>query len=71
MALPPHRTGEQDYRCCEPHGCGPGIPFEVTDRTDFYDGLRRFQGLREGPRVEVDFESRGGRHNAREIELED
>lgn len=48
-----------------------GIPFEVTDRTDFYDGLRRFDGLREGQRVEVDFEYRGGRHIAMEIELED
>ncbi|MBD3896959.1 hypothetical protein IEI94_13970 [Halomonas sp. ML-15] len=48
-----------------------GITFEVTDRTDYDDGLHRFEDLREGQRVEVDFEYRDGRHIATEIELED
>ncbi|AXY44049.1 DUF5666 domain-containing protein [Halomonas sp. JS92-SW72] len=48
-----------------------GITFEVSDRTDYDDGLRRFEDLEVGQRVEVDFEYRDGRHIATEIELED
>ncbi|PMR72522.1 hypothetical protein C1H69_21275 [Billgrantia endophytica] len=48
-----------------------GITFEVTDSTDYDDGLSRFEDLQEGQRVEVDFDYRDGRHIATEIELED
>lgn len=48
-----------------------GINFYTTADTDYDDGLNRFEDLRVGQRVEVDFEYRGGRHIATEIELED
>lgn len=48
-----------------------GIRFEVNDRTDFDDGLKTLADLREGQRVEVDFEYRDGTHTATEVELED
>lgn len=48
-----------------------GITFHVTERTDYDDGLRTFEDLAVGQRVEVDFEYREGRHYALEIELED
>ncbi|MEF8701511.1 MAG: DUF5666 domain-containing protein [Candidatus Accumulibacter sp. UW26] len=48
-----------------------GITFYTTTDTDYDDGLNRFEDLRVGQRVEVDFEYRGGRHVATEIELED
>ena len=48
-----------------------GITFHANASTDYDDGLRRFEDLREGQRVEVDFDYRDGRHIATEIELED
>lgn len=48
-----------------------GISFHTTAATDYDDGLNRFEDLREGQRVEVDFDYREGRHVATEIELED
>ena len=48
-----------------------GIRFFATESTDYDDGLHRFSDLKEGQRVEVDFEYRDGRHFATEIELED
>lgn len=47
-----------------------GITFHATDTTDYDDGLRRFEDLREGQRVEVDFQHIDGRHIATEIELD-
>jgi cold shock CspA family protein len=43
----------------------------VTQSTDYDDGLKGFEDLREGQKVEVDFEYRDGKHFAIEIELED
>lgn len=48
-----------------------GIRFHTNDRTDYDDGLRRFEDLKEGQRVEVDFDYRDGRHIATEIELDE
>jgi hypothetical protein len=48
-----------------------GIIFLTDERTDYDDGLRRFEDLREGQRVEVEFIYRDGRHIATEIELDD
>jgi hypothetical protein len=48
-----------------------GIEFHVTDATDFDDGLKGFDGLQTGQRVEVDFQYRDGRHIATEIERDD
>lgn len=48
-----------------------GITFHTTDATDYDDGLRRFEDLRVGQKVEVDFVYRDGRHIATEIELDD
>lgn len=48
-----------------------GIRFFVTQSTDYDDGLKGFADLREGQKVEVDFEYRNGKHFATEIELED
>lgn len=48
-----------------------GITFHTTATTDYDDGLKRFEDLRVGQRVEVDFDYRDGRHIATEIELED
>ena len=48
-----------------------GITFHATASTDYDDGLRRFDDLKVGQKVEVDFQYRDGRHYATEIELED
>lgn len=48
-----------------------GITFITNDRTDYDDGLRGFEDLKVGQRVEVDFKYRDGQHIATEIELED
>lgn len=48
-----------------------GITFYTTAETDYDDGLKRFEDLRVGQRVEVDFDYRDGRHIVDEIELED
>lgn len=47
-----------------------GITFYTMPGTDFDDGLRRFEDLEVGQRVEVDFEYREGRHYATEVELD-
>ena len=46
-----------------------GIRFFVTQSTDYDDGLKGFADLKEGQKVEVDFEYRDGKHFAIEIEL--
>lgn len=48
-----------------------GIRFFVTKSTDYDDGLKQFADLKEGQKVEVDFEYRDGKHFATEIELDD
>lgn len=48
-----------------------GITFHTTAATDYDDGLQRFEDLRVGQKVEVDFVYRDGRHIATEIELDD
>ncbi|SEO55737.1 DUF5666 domain-containing protein [Aquisalimonas asiatica] len=48
-----------------------GIALETGRHTDYDDGYRRFEDLREGDRVEVEFEYRDGRHIATEIERDD
>jgi len=48
-----------------------GIRFFATPTTDYDDGLRRFDDLKTGQKVEVDFKYREGKHIAMEIELED
>lgn len=48
-----------------------GITFHVSADTDYDDGLKGFDDLKEGQRVEVDFEYRDGHHHAIEIELDD
>lgn len=48
-----------------------GITFHVSSGTDYDDGLNRFEDLKEGQRVEVDFDYRDGQHHATEIELDD
>ncbi|KKO20850.1 MAG: hypothetical protein DCC43_08360 [Candidatus Brocadia sp.] len=48
-----------------------GIKFFVTQSTDYDDGLKGFADLKEGQKVEVDFEYRDGKYFATEIELED
>jgi hypothetical protein len=48
-----------------------GISFFVTQSTNYDDSLKGFSDLREGQKVEVDFEYRDGKHFATEIELED
>ena len=50
---------------------GQGITFHTTEATDYDDGLQRFEDLRVGQKVEVDFVYRDGRHIATEIELDD
>lgn len=48
-----------------------GITFHATPTTDYDDGLKRFEDLQVGQKVEVDFVYRDGRHYATEIELDD
>ena len=45
-----------------------GINMNTDDRTDYDDGLRSFDDLKAGDRIEVDFAYRNGRHVAEEIE---
>jgi len=47
-----------------------GIRLFVTPSTDCDDGLRGFDDLKVGQKVEVDFRYRDGRHFATEVELE-
>jgi len=48
-----------------------GIRFFVTPETDYDDGLKSFDDLKEGQKVEVDFEYRDRKHLATEVELEE
>lgn len=48
-----------------------GIEFFVTPSTDYDDRLRGFDDLREGQKVEVDFQYRDGKHYVTEVELDD
>ncbi|MDX5444838.1 MAG: DUF5666 domain-containing protein [Zoogloeaceae bacterium] len=48
-----------------------GITFFTTPTTDYEDGLKSFDDLRVGQRVEVDYTYHDGRHVATEIELDD
>ena len=48
-----------------------GIEFFVTPSTDYDDGLRGFDDLREGQKVEIDFQYRDGKHYVTEVELDD
>jgi len=48
-----------------------GIRFHATESTDYDDGLRRFEDLKVGQKVEIDFVYRGGKHYIKEIELDD
>lgn len=48
-----------------------GIQFFITGTTDFDEGLKGFDSLQQGQRVEVDFEYRDNRHFATEVELDD
>lgn len=48
-----------------------GITFHTKDKTDYKDGLKGFDDLEAGQRVEVDFKFRDGRHYATEVELDD
>lgn len=47
-----------------------GITFYTTNSTDYDDGLTGFNDLREGQRVEVDFNYRDGKHWVTEVELD-
>ncbi|NLC70210.1 MAG: hypothetical protein GX751_02495 [Desulfuromonadaceae bacterium] len=48
-----------------------GMRFYATESTDYDDGLRRFEDLKVGQKVEIDFVYRGGKHFIKEIELDD
>ncbi len=48
-----------------------GIRFFTTQSTDYDNGLKKFADLKEGQKVEVDFDYRDGKHIVKEIELED
>ena len=48
-----------------------GIAFFATPSTDYDGGLKGFDDLKEGQKVEVDFEYSEGKHFATEVELED
>lgn len=45
-----------------------GVTYYADDNTDYDDDLERFEDLREGMRVEIDFEMRGERRYIEEIE---
>lgn len=47
-----------------------GIVFHTTDRTDYDDGLKKFEDMQVGQRIEIDFDFEDGRHIAKDIELE-
>ena len=47
-----------------------GITFFTNETTDYDAGLRRFEDLKAGQNVEVDFVYREKRHIATEVELE-
>jgi len=48
-----------------------GITIFATPSTDYDDGLRGFQDLKVGQRVEIDYVLRDGQRYAQEIELDD
>jgi len=48
-----------------------GITFHVNEATDFDDGLKGFDSLSVGQKIEIDFNYTDGKHYAREIELDD
>ncbi|NLV23929.1 MAG: hypothetical protein GXY54_04000 [Deltaproteobacteria bacterium] len=48
-----------------------GIRFHATESTDYDDGLKRFEDLKVGHKVEIDFVYRQGKHYIKEIELDD
>ena len=48
-----------------------GIRIFATPSTDYDDGLRGFQDLKVGQRVEIDYVMRDGQRYAQEIELDD
>lgn len=47
-----------------------GITIHTNDRTDYDDGLTGIGDLKEGMRLEVDYETREGRNYAKEVELD-
>ena len=48
-----------------------GTEFFVTPTTKYEDGLKGFEDLKQGLRVEVEYIQRDGKHWAKEVELED
>ncbi len=48
-----------------------GIRIFTTASTDYDDGLRGFQDLKVGQRVEIDYVMRDGQRYAQEVELDD
>ncbi|MBL8538962.1 MAG: hypothetical protein JNK68_01195 [Betaproteobacteria bacterium] len=48
-----------------------GTEFFVTPTTKYEDGLKGFEDLKQGLRVEVEYLQRDGKHWAKEVELED
>ncbi len=48
-----------------------GIRIFTTPSTDYDDGLRGFQDLKVGQRVEIDYVMRDGQRYALEVELDD
>lgn len=48
-----------------------GIRIFTTPSTDYDDGLRGFQDLKVGQRVEIDYVMRDGQRYAQEVELDD
>ncbi|MFN7122151.1 MAG: DUF5666 domain-containing protein [Hydrogenophaga sp.] len=48
-----------------------GILIFTTPSTDYDDGLRGFQDLKVGQRVEIDYVMRDGQRYAQEVELDD
>ncbi|MBL8541978.1 MAG: hypothetical protein JNK68_16670 [Betaproteobacteria bacterium] len=48
-----------------------GTEFFVMPSTKYEDGLKDFDDLRQGLRVEVDYHQRDGKRYATEVELED
>ncbi|MBL8527693.1 MAG: DUF1344 domain-containing protein [Burkholderiales bacterium] len=47
-----------------------GTEFFVTPSTEFEDGLKGFDDLKPGLRVEVDYHQRDGKRFAKEVELD-
>ncbi len=48
-----------------------GTEFFVTPSTKYEDGLKGFDDLRQGLKVEVEFQHRDGKNYVKEVELED